>query len=670
MAGQVLDVPACGIENFLSDMFGQINGIIDNDLGGMFSQLNNIQGGAIGAPSDTFSKAIKFANIITNVLDCDKLNCPDPSSFSSKNGVSKNGPDDFGGILDKIGFKKLEANLLDTLDSAIPAVPSAPDCNTDVLKCGPPRVDFIGSSGQGASGSAIVNAIGNIIGVSINGPGFGFKEPPLLSFFDSCDKGFGAGGHPVMGPVSPLTEDSKVAAGAAGGLPVTSNGLPVSAGAIGGIPVTSPTGQQVATADGDLITVGGLGGIPVIGGGTGGVPLAVDGKPIVINGEGGDGLVAGAFPVTIGGPSTTPIAGGVGGGIGAGVGDINTSLTTSLPQISPPSEDGTPTGSITAIGGYTSTVDKKGKGPYDKFTTIGGVKPTDGKGSSFDVFTDKKGSIESISLNSGGGGYQKGEVITLAGGDLGASTPKDNVTFQVTGITSPTPVAPFLPPLPPPIPAATGGVDAGAAGGVDVNVPSFNGLSITAGGEPNVKGLYVSDPNGTELGVVNVVITDPGQGYLSNTTETSFETLTDDDGNPITDNDGNEISELRTKEVTPNPNASYDGEQSFLTSLGDVVVTNTGFGYEDGDTVTVDGGDIGSGSAEVELEIQDGRIIGAKVTNGGFGFTNLPDLTINSESGVGGRLLPVLNFTKVQDVSKLVESERESVIMVINCITK
>ena len=676
MIGQVLDVPACGIENFLSDMFGQINGIIDNDLGGMFSQLNNIQGGGIGAPSDTFSKAIKFANIITNVLDCDRLNCPDPSSFSSKNGVSKNGPDDFGGILDKIGFKKLEANLLDTLDSAIPAVPSAPDCNTNVLKCGPPRVDFIGSSGQGASGSAIVNAIGNIIGVSINGPGFGFKEPPLLSFFDSCNKGFGAGGHPVMGPVSPLTEDSRVAAGAAGGLPVTSNGIPVVAGAVGGIPVTTPNGQSVVTEDGDTdlhnlpVTVGGLGGFPVVGGGTGGVPLTVGGEPIVINGEGGDGLVAGAFPVTIGGPATTPVVGGVGGGTGAGAGDINTSLTTSLPQISPPSEDGTPTGSITAIGAYTSTINKKEKCPYKKFTTIGGVKSIDGKGSSFDVFTDKKGCIESIVINSGGGGYQKGEVITLAGGDIGASTPKDNVTFQITGISSPTPVAPVLPPLPPPIPAATGGVDAGAAGGVDASVPAFNGLSVTAGGEPNIEGLYVSDPNGTELGVVNVVITDPGQGYLPNTTETSFETLTDDDGNPITDNDGNEISELRTKEVTPNPNASYDGEQSFLTSLGDVVVTNTGFGYEDGDTVTVDGGDIGSGSAEVELEIQDGRIIGAKVTNGGFGFTNLPDLTINSESGVGGRLLPVLNFTKVQDVSKLVERERESVIMVINCITK
>mgnify|MGYP006220170931 FL=1 len=84
-------------------------------------------------------------------------------------------------------------------------MPSAPDCSTNVLKCGPPRVDFIGSSGQGATGSAIVNALGNIIGVAINGPGFGFKEPPLLSFFDSCDKGSGAGGY------ARLNEDGSIA---------------------------------------------------------------------------------------------------------------------------------------------------------------------------------------------------------------------------------------------------------------------------------------------------------------------------------------------------------------------------------------------------------------------------------------------------------------------------
>ena len=369
MIGQVLDVPVCGVENFLGDMFGQINNIIDTTMGDLFGQLNNIQGGGIALPSETFSKAIKFANIITNVLDCDRLNCPEPQSFNAKNGVSKSVEDTFDNIIDKVGLDRL-TSFADDLDKAIPAAPDAPNCQTNVLKCGPPRVDFIGSSGEGASGSAIINAVGQIIGVAINGPGFGFKEPPLLSFFDSCDKGSGAGGY------ARLNEDGSIA---------------------------------------------------------------------------------------------------------------------------------------------------------------------------------------------------------------------------------------------------------------------------------------------------DVVITDPGSGFLPNTTETDL--------------DGN------VKELIPDPIANYDGEQSFVTSLDDVVVENTGFGYDDNDTASVSGGSVASagdtlpgdatsdtiqkvGQAEVELKIQDGLIVGVNVVNGGFGFTKLPEITINSDTGAGAKLLPVLKFTKVDDASQLAQVTQDAVVTVISCIEK
>ena len=383
MIGQVLDVPICGIENFLGDMFGQINNLIDSSLGGLFDQLNNIQGGGIALPSETFSKAIRFANILTNILDCDKINCPpDPTSFSSKGGVSKSIEDAFDNIIDNLALNSRLTPLLDSIDDAIPASPSKPDCTTNVLKCGPPRVDFIGSSGQGATGSSIVNALGQIIGVSINGPGFGFEEPPLLSFFDSCDKGYGAGGYPVIGPVSPSVDDDN---------------------------------NQI---------------------------LDDQGNPI-----------------------------------------------------------------------------------------------------------------------------------------------------------------------------------------------------------------YVPDPNGTELGIIDVVMTSPGQDYLSNTTETDI--------------DGN------VKELVPDPNGNYDGETTYVTSLGDVVVDNTGFGYDDNDTASVDG-------AEVELDIQNGLIVGANVINGGFGFTELPDITINSDTGAGAKLLPVLKFTRVDDAAQLADVldpfnrdlPQDVVVTVISCIDK
>jgi len=370
MIGQVLDVPTCGVENFMGDMFGQINNILDTSLGNMFEQLNNIQGGGIALPSETFSKAIRFANILTNILDCDKVNCPESQVFSSKNGVSKGIEENFDNIIDKIGLNSKLTPMLENIDNAIEASPSAPDCNTNVLKCGPPRVDFIGSSGQGASGNAVVNALGQIIGVAINGPGLGFKEPPLLSFFDGCDKGSGAGGYARL------------------------------------------------------------------------------------------------------------------------------------------NEDGT---------------------------------------------------------------------------------------------------------------------------------------------------------------IADVVITNPGSDFLPNTTETDL--------------DGN------VKEIAPDPNANYDGEQSYVTSLGDVVVENTGFGYDDNDTASVEGGSIAPaddtlpgdatgdiiqkpGQAQVELNIQDGQIVGVNVVNGGFGFSKLPEIVINSDTGVGAKLSPVLKFTKIDDASQLAQISQDAVVTVISCIDK
>ena len=360
MLGQVLDVPICGIENFLSDMFGQINNILDTSLGDMFGQLNSISPG-IGLPSKTFSKAIKFANIITSALDCDAQNCPPNTTFSAKSGTSLSGDDDFSNITSKMGISSLVDPFLETLDNAIPAVPSAPDCSTNVLKCGPPRVDFIGGGGEGATGSAIVNVLGQVIGVSILGKGSGYSEPPLLSFFDSCENGYGAGGYVRL------------------------------------------------------------------------------------------------------------------------------------------NDDGT-------------------------------VK----------------------------------DVVMISG----------------------------------------------------------------------------------------------GQEYLPNTTETDF--------------DGN------VKEIIPDPNANYDGAVSYVTTLSDVVVQNTGFGYSDGDTITVSGGAAtsttgdgdGVGQAEVELNIQDGLIVGANIVNGGFGFTSIPNLTINSDTGALAKLKPVLQFTKVDDASQLAQISQDAVVTVISCIEK
>ena len=346
MIGSLLDVPICAIENFLGDMVGQVLNVLDNDLGGLFGELNSLHGGGIALPSEVFAKGIQIANLITNVLECDGIVCPvEPTAFSNKYGVEKKVEDKMGGIMEKASLNKLINPLLDKIDNAIDAEPSKPDCNTNVLRCGPPKVDFIGGGGRGVTGSAIVNTLGRIIGVSLGGVGSGFTSPPLLTFSDSCGNGSAAGGYPRI---------------------------------------------------------------------------------------------------------------------------------------------------------------------------------KDGK-------------------------------------------------------------------------------------------------------------------------VVDVVITDPGSGFLPNTIETNI--------------DGT------VKEIIPDPNGNYDGETSYVTELDDVVVQNAGVNYDDNDTVIVDG-------AEVELVVQNGHIIDAKVVNGGFGFTDLPDLQINSKKGVGARLLPVLKFTKVDAAKRDAEISQDAVVTVISCIQK
>ena len=124
-----------------------------------------------------------------------------------------------------------------------------------------------------------------------------------------------------------------------------------------------------------------------------------------------------------------------------------------------------------------------------------------------------------------------------------------------------------------------------------------------------------------------------------------------------------------------------------MTSLEDVIVENTGFGYDDNDTASVENGSIASagdtlpgdatsdtiqkpGQAQVELKIQDGLVVGASVVNGGFGFTKLPEILINSDTGAGAKLSPVLKFTRIDDASQLAQITQDAVVTVISCIDK
>ena len=94
-----------------------------------------------------------------------------------------------------------EFNPLDEIDSGI-IWQNIIDggCNTDAVNCGPPNVVFFGGDGDGATGNPVVNLAGELIGVDIVQPGQ-YVKAPLVSFEDPCGNGKGAIGRPVIGKV-------------------------------------------------------------------------------------------------------------------------------------------------------------------------------------------------------------------------------------------------------------------------------------------------------------------------------------------------------------------------------------------------------------------------------------------------------------------------------------
>ena len=81
-----------------------------------------------------------------------------------------------------------------------------------------------------------------------------------------------------------------------------------------------------------------------------------------------------------------------------------------------------------------------------------------------------------------------------------------------------------------------------------------------------------------------------------------------------------------------------------VSTITDVAILDPGFRYncaEDQIVVTPSNG------AVLEYECVNGSISAVKVVNGGSGFTELPEITINTSTGFNARLLPVLGFNVV-----------------------
>ena len=109
------------------------------------------------------------------------------------------------------------------------------------------------------------------------------------------------------------------------------------------------------------------------------------------------------------------------------------------------------------------------------------------------------------------------------------------------------------------------------------------------------------------------------------------------------------------------PNNTYP----VIVSLDEIYIENTGFGFDCcKDTVKIEPPN--GAKAKIE-ECENGEIKRIVVIDGGAGFTSLPTISINTETGFNAILKPIMKFSKPEEIDT---PEGTNVIQVVDCVGK
>ena len=199
-----INVPLCAAENILAAVLGKLTGFIDSALGAIMAPVNAVLGAV-----DLVGDVLSIVQDILSFLSCDERpQCSQIKEWSIYDGPGPGLSLDINGLFNKV--KNFASNVTQSVD------PNnfnfdldfsdvfADTCNVGPILCGPPTVEFFGGGGSGASGNAIVSAVGEILGVDITSSGSGYTSAPFVRFVDGCGKGRGAVGRAVIGRVNSL----------------------------------------------------------------------------------------------------------------------------------------------------------------------------------------------------------------------------------------------------------------------------------------------------------------------------------------------------------------------------------------------------------------------------------------------------------------------------------
>ena len=655
-----INTGVCVIESFLSTLLGNLMAQIKSLLGSILGPIQQL----LGAGANFINNVLSFVESILGFLDCkppavctvtnewnflDGTVSPTPtldfnSIFESAKGI--------GDALTAVGnipsdLANQNFDIGDAFDGALAAAEGCLGGPGNILRCGPPEVVFWGGEGGGATGNAVVNTLGEIIGVDIITPG-NYVKPPFIDIKDSCGIGRGAIAIPVLGPIpdSPPGPGIGTTGGGGGG---DDDGDDVI------IPPIPPTDVGIGTT-GSRTRLGSPPVIPIIGIGTTGGNLGVvdviikdpgyNYPPIPDGSLGGGGRTFANKCQSAVRRSDTQVWEGPfdeGDIINIKIGDLVyisgqpeyiseveesitapgcpptvSDITTALPSIPTAPPSGRPRAGRCQTTVYRAN--NKWDTPYSKGGTITayyGDRITFGDGV---VGVPGKKSIlidENFTQDMIPGCVIKGTSPKI----------KDMSNFDYTqGITYDT------------------GIKQQFGAFLDLRLAKEQGFS-----DQDVR-FFLTNKFSERIGKkMQDLLDDPEWGKIP-----EFSVTFTVPGCPP-----------GTPEQPPTGGGGpIRSTYNLISTIGDFEISNPGFGYTTGDTATI----IGGGGADIELEITNGGISGVNIINSGMGFDSIPEVQINTDTGYNARLTPVLSFIR-EDLAGDIPSGTK-ILSVVDCVGK
>ena len=203
IAYNIVSLPLCAIDALVGSVLATVSEEIGNAIGPALQEFTSALGGTIDTLDSFIFQALSFIGSAVSFLSCENVECQTAYNYEMNRGyINQSSISNVKSIINypSVGIRTgkdaakqwLGITNPKSIDITSETSSAFGICDSTVLECGLPTVEIFGGGGFGASGLAVVDSLGQMIGVNILNSGSGYISAPFVSITDSCNNGRGA----------------------------------------------------------------------------------------------------------------------------------------------------------------------------------------------------------------------------------------------------------------------------------------------------------------------------------------------------------------------------------------------------------------------------------------------------------------------------------------------